>query len=39
MTKVKKVCDRCDGRGYIPQWKDAMHQDGICFKCKGSDKR
>lgn len=26
-------CDRCSGKGYIPEYKKI--QNGICFKCKG----
>ena len=28
------ICDRCDGRGELPQYKYYMN--GICFKCHGS---
>lgn len=27
------VCDRCDGTGYLPQYRYFMG--GICFKCHG----
>ena len=27
------ICDRCQGRGYIPQY--YYHCEGICFKCFG----
>ena len=28
------ICDRCNGRGELPQYKYYMN--GICFKCHGA---
>jgi hypothetical protein len=31
-----RVCTRCNGTGYLPQFKHI--EGGVCFKCRGAGK-